>query len=233
MLIHLLFIVACVIVHSGSVDVVRFQREKMQNSLRLQKREVFKDEFPCLTNGTKDLAVFSVILENNSSEKTLKFSPYDVPVRVNWTLESPKGTQLQSGSFNVSCIRDTVCENEYELQFFVCDMGGISPYCESVLNQWTPCQWIDLTGKSLYAHYWLNLTLVSDEWEEQISPETITLDFVPNSLKKLNIASATATALFMLGLSLPQFIFFLITIITTARRNKDTRNYKSYRMHAE
>lgn len=230
-------IVLCLLglVHSSVEDVISFDQPQMQDSLRFREMEVFAGEFPCIPsfdNGTRQLVSFAIALRNDGPND-IKLAPYDSPLQVRWQLESPQSTIILNGTMNLSCIRDTNCDRTISRKFFVCHLGGLTANCDTYLNAHTECQWIDLTGYSLWAHYWLRLTLqpsLTGVGADKIDNSTITLDFVPRQLKRINTASLTNSILFMIAFAFPNLLYYIAVIIITARRGKDIVNYKTYKI---
>lgn len=233
----LVLIVLCLLglVHSAAEDVISFDQPKMQDSLRFREMEVFAGEFPCIPsfdNGTRQLISFAIALRNNGDED-IKLGPYNSPLQILWQLEAPQNTIVLNGTMNLSCIRDTVCDRTISRKFFVCHLAGLTANCDTYLNAHTSCQWIDLTGYSLWAHYWLRLTLqpsLTGVGTDKIDNTTITLDFIPRQLKRINATSLTNSILFMTAFAVPNLLYFIAVIVTTARRGKDIVNYKTYKI---
>lgn len=233
----LVLIALCLLglVHSASEDVIYFDQVEMQNSLRFKEAEVFSGEFPCIPtydNGTRQLITFAIELRNDGPHD-VKLGPYDAPLQILWQLESPQFTVISNGTMNLSCIRDTICDAQVNRKFFVCDLAGLSANCTTRLNAHTACQWVDLTGSSLWSRYWLRLSLqpaLTGLGADKIDNSTITLDFIPRQLKRLNVASLTNSILFMIAFAVPNLFYFIVLIIKTARRNKDIVSYKTYKI---
>jgi hypothetical protein len=105
------------------------------DSLTLQEREVFTDEFPaCIpsnVSGSRRLLRFALSLSNTGPELVDTLPP----------LQYSYGAA--SGTIQLACLRDTRCRGETTPRFYTC--GALSVNCTCELSAHLPCQWIDVT----------------------------------------------------------------------------------------
>lgn len=225
------FIITFTLVHSRSLNVLYLNAETIQESLRFQEREIFRDEFPCIdsnTTGLRQLVSFAIVLYNSGPDN-IYLGPYKNYLRLNWELWDSTD-QLSTGIINVTCVRDNRGDT-IDLRYFTCLNGGLTPSTHMYLNEHTKCQWVDVTTLPSTSEYYLSLQLqpaLDGFGEGMIDTEIIWVKFVPTQLTPLILASFSRSILFMIAFSLPFSIYFIVVLVMTTKRSKLFTSYRTY-----
>ncbi len=156
-------------VNSKGHGIIALNGTEIEKSFYIDSIVTHTDQFTCFNstiNGTRQLLRFDTVINNFSNDSAI-FSPYTVPLRLNYLLfDLTEGLIANQGYFNLSCIRDTFCygldegnSNEMTPFFFPCVHSGISKDCQQ--RVWAPgdCRWIDITNVSLNHLFRLTLSL--------------------------------------------------------------------------
>lgn len=107
------------------------------DSIALQEREIFTDEFPACVpsevNGLRRLLRFSIRLTNTGPE--VELGPHAPPLFYRYG--------AVNGSLPLDCLRDSHCSEPATPTHFTC--RALSVNCSVLLSAHLPCQWLDIT----------------------------------------------------------------------------------------
>jgi len=124
---------------SVSAHELFLSNQVIENSLRLEDKTFFADEYTCSqgVTGTRSLLRFDFVLGNNGSD-TFHTSG---PMAIDYTVLK-HNTVLSNGSIEFDCVRDTICSKP---TYYTCAPHSLSPQCYARQPWFADCQWIDIT----------------------------------------------------------------------------------------
>jgi Lysyl oxidase len=165
----LFLILVPVTVNSKGYGIINLNGTEIEKTFYIDTIVTHRDQFECYTSnitGKRILLRFDVVI-NNFSNESARFTPYVVPLRLNYALyDLTSGSYFVQSYFNISCIRDTICygldegnSNEMTPFFYPCDHSGISSNCQERVWAAGDCRWIDITKANLFHVYRLTISL--------------------------------------------------------------------------